>query len=73
VNVVDMHWYNFKWQNHNYRLIFEDFPYEVSIEKNDDASDLSLVYHFLQSLTECSKSAANSIDFSLILRSQQSD
>ncbi|TDR27755.1 hypothetical protein DFR44_1404 [Hydromonas duriensis] len=66
VNVVDMHWYEFTWKDNKYRLIFEDFPYEVSIEKDDEDSDLSLIYEFLVSLSERSNSPMNTIKFSAI-------
>ncbi len=71
VNVVDMHWYSFTWKDNKYCLIFEDFPYEVSIEKDDEKSDLSLIYQFLESLTKQSNAPLNFIIFSKILPNLQ--
>jgi len=39
-DVIDAHWYEFFWEKKQYRLIYEDWPHEISIESENSATDL---------------------------------
>lgn len=51
--IVDMHWYEFSWNNNKFRLIYEDWPHSISIEpidKNNSTPNLLEIQKLLQKI-----------------------
>lgn len=40
LQIFDMHWYEFDWGVSKYRLIFEEWPFRISIESIDENANL---------------------------------
>ena len=47
--VVDAHWYEFSWQGERYRLIFEEWPLQCSIEMLTNVASLEPLLIAIQS------------------------
>lgn len=50
--VVDAHWYEFSWQGGRYRLVFEEWPPQCSIEKLRNVASLEPLRLAIQSADE---------------------